>query len=170
MFLVLGMPRSRTAWMSVFLGCPHEAIEGCTSLAEYKDKIKNTGDSNTAIATLDFEPYFTDIPKVIIHKEISQSMIEYGMSVNNQSYQFNLDFLIWYQHRLNQIQGLHINFAQINNKLECIWNYVKHEPYQKALGERLISINIQVQQPYQYDFESAVQLMRNEQCLYPTTN
>jgi len=51
-FFITGLPRSRTAWFSAFMTasgypCLHEGLNGCKSIAEYKQKIKHKSDSNT---------------------------------------------------------------------------------------------------------------------------
>ena len=74
-FLVLGLPRSRTAWLANFLThdglfCYHEAINGCSSMKEYKEKVEGKGDSNTALALFDFEKHFPETKIIVIDTNI----------------------------------------------------------------------------------------------------
>ena len=48
--IIVGLPRSRTAWLSVFMSQSstmfhHEAINGCGSIEEYRNKTLRSGDS-----------------------------------------------------------------------------------------------------------------------------
>jgi hypothetical protein len=59
-FFILGMPRARTAWLSVALTfgesvCAHEGVAGCASFEEYAGKLRSApsrivGDSDAALA------------------------------------------------------------------------------------------------------------------------
>ena len=78
-FLILGLPRSRTAWLANFLTydglfCYHEAINGCKNIKEYKQKVKGKGDSNTALALFDFESHFPNAKIIIIDSEIDKAV------------------------------------------------------------------------------------------------
>lgn len=70
-FFVLGLPRSRTAWLSVFLSqsgihCYHDGMNGCRTMVEYRDKIKGCGDSTTAFAYMN--GVYINMPTVVIEK------------------------------------------------------------------------------------------------------
>lgn len=164
MFFILGLPRSRTAWLANFMStdgltCMHEGLNGCKSLNEYKSKFDdNTGDSNTGIAMFDFEKHFKSAKIVVIDNSID-SAVEYGFN------HFNTDIteqMIKLQHRLNNIEGLHVPFKEIDNNLENIWSYITDKPYNSTRTKILKGLNIQVKQPYVMDVGSFKHLMESE--------
>ena len=78
-FLILGLPRSRTAWLANFLTydglfCYHEAINGCLNMDEYAEKVKGKGDSNTALALFDFEHMFPDAKIIVVDSSIDAAV------------------------------------------------------------------------------------------------
>ncbi len=48
-FLIAGLPRSRTAWLSVFFDCAHEGMAGCATVAEMLDRVGNNSDSSLCL-------------------------------------------------------------------------------------------------------------------------
>jgi len=162
-FLVLGLPRSRTAWLSNFLTygdvtCTHEGLNGCTTLKEYKAKFRSgSGDSNTGLAFFEFEPLFTDFKKIIIDSDIRKS-VEYTKHMFGMD---NFEQMEILKKRLDSLDGLHIEYHDIDNKLETIWDYVSRYQFNDGRAEQLIRLNIQVCVPFMVDRVARYQLFNN---------
>lgn len=144
-FLVLGLPRSRTAWLSVFLShdgnyCHHEGINGCRSLSEYYAKVDGYGDSTTAGMLC----YGLDVPTLIIERDPSYA-IKYCEEVFRYSGDVPMRDL---RFRLNRVKGLRVHFDTINDRLEEIWAYLIGTPYNDERGKALSLMNIQVEDPH----------------------
>lgn len=106
-FFITGLPRSRTAWFSAFMTasgymCLHEGLNGCKSIAEYKEKIKHKSDSNTGFIFIDAP---IDRPILVIHREDRHD----GLFDNVD---------------LNKIKGLHVEFSDIHDRIEEIFTYL----------------------------------------------
>lgn len=154
-FFVLGLPRSRTAWLANFLTyddlfCYHEGVNGCKTINEYKEKIKGKGDSNTGIMLFDFENHFPDAKFIIIDSDIEPS-INFGRNVFNTDIEHEMSVC---KNRLDNINGLHINLADINNRLDEIWDYVSTKKFNADRADMLINLDIQVKDPLDIDFEA----------------
>lgn len=122
MFFITGLPRSRTAWFSAFMTasgypCLHEGINGCKSIKEYKDKIKDISDSNTAFGFVDIP--FSGRPILVIHR---------GKETSN---------------RLDEIKGLHVDFDDINERISEIFTYLTGNDIDMKLFNLFKDLNIQ---------------------------
>lgn len=155
-FFVTGLPRSRTAWLANFLTyddqfCYHEGLNGCSSIDEYKDKVKDKGDSNTGLMMFDFKDHFPDSKVIVIDSSVDKS-IEFSKSVFGVDL---TDIMVKGKTRLDSINGLHININDINDRLKEIWEYVSDKPFDKERADMLIKLNIQVNDPLSMDGEAA---------------
>lgn len=151
-FLVLGLPRSRTAWLANFLTydglfCYHEGLNGCNSIGDYVDKIGTNGDSNTGLMFFDFEPYFKDSKIIVIDSDIDKS-IKFAKKVFKEDIS---DAMAIAKASLDKIKGLHIKYEEINDRLDAIWSYVSDKPMNKKRAENLTKLNIQVNDPFDLD-------------------
>ena len=143
-FFVVGLPRSRTAWFSVFLShdgryCHHEGLNGCKSVQEYRDKIGGDGDSSTGLMLFDS----LNAPTVIIERDLAP-VRDYCKRVFGSGGD-ELDFL---KARLDGLEGLRVPFGQIDDRLGEIWEYLIGTPYDDKRGKKLASLNIQVADPH----------------------
>jgi hypothetical protein len=156
-FLILGLPRSRTAWLANFLTydglfCYHEGTNGCRSLEEYKNKLTpGRGDSNTGLGLFDVKRLFSDFNIVVIDSEpekaIQFSKDVFGVMVEEQ--------ILMLKENLDAIDGLHISLEEINDNLREIWEYVTDIPFHEERAELLKTFNIQSQHPENMDFDAA---------------
>ncbi len=126
-FFITGLPRSRTAWLSVFMSqgnsfCYHEAMRGCKTKQEYYDKLAlegydYVGDSNSALTYTDYQEKYPEAPLVIIHRptvEIYESLRLLGIRIE-------LRTLAEYSLELRGLKGLHVEFDDIDNSLNSIF-------------------------------------------------
>lgn len=147
-FMIMGLPRSRTAWLSYFMTtentfCYHELVGSCTSLEEIKNKLQLpkyeiVGFSDTCGHLIHEE--FT-CPKIIIHRDIE----EVNTSLQ-KLYCTKISFLSLLEtenKRLQKVQGLHIEFEEIDSSLKQIWEYCTDIPFDKNRASLLINMNIQ---------------------------
>lgn len=127
-FIILGLPRSRTYWLSKFLGCIHEGIY---YYPDYGDFIKSTeiGDSTTAYPLV--KKFIGECKKVIIHRDLNEVKQSLGRLFGERDW----DNLNQWTADLRREEGLHINFNDINDNLEMIWRYCKNEPLPKGREE-----------------------------------
>jgi len=155
-FFVIGLPRSRTAWLANFLTyedsfCFHEGINGCSTIEEYRDKLGNyKGDSNTGLMLFNFRKYFPKTKVVVIDSTIEES-VKFAMDVYDEDIEESMTKA---KKRLDSIDGLHINIKDINKNLRKIWEYVSEKPFNKDRADMLVKLNIQVNDPFDIDIES----------------
>lgn len=166
-FFILGLPRSRTAWLANFLTydglfCHHEGIDGCSSMDEYKEKIGDDGDSCTGLVMLDIDRYFPDAKKVIIDTSIDKA-VKFGLD----AYGVDMtDMMKQAKNKLDNTDGLHINLDDMNNRLRDIWEYITDKPFNEKRANLLTKLNIQVNNVFDIDVESMLNLKEsNELCL-----
>ena len=162
-FLILGLPRSRTAWLANFLTygdvtCTHEGLNGCRTLLEYKRQFKdNSGDSNTGLAIFDFESLFSDFKLIIIDSDIRRS-VEFARKI------YRADIygqMVKMKKRLDSLEGLHVALHDIDDRLEEIWDYVSRYQFNEQRAAQLISLDIQVRDPFFIDRDASQELLRN---------
>ena len=166
-FFILGLPRSRTAWLANFLTyddlfCYHEGIDGCSSMEEYKNKIGDDGDSCTGLVMLDIDRYFPDAKKVIIDTSIDKA-VQFG----KDAYGVDMtDIMTQAKNKLDNTDGLHIDLNQIDDRLCDIWEYVTDKPFNEKRAKLLKKLNVQVKNVFDIDVESMLNLKEsNELCL-----
>lgn len=163
-FLILGLPRSRTAWLANFLcydglTCTHEGLNGCNTIEEYRNKfVDNMGDANTGLAMFNFQRYFSDFKIIVIDRDIDSAV---KFSIEN----FGLDLTLSMkaiQKKLEVIPGLHIPYDEINDKLEGIWDYLSPNQFNEKRAEMLIKLDVQVRDVQDYDKKAMLEILKNE--------
>ncbi len=144
-FLIAALPRSRTAWLAHFLTtgksyCFHEAMIRCahpSHLFQFVLPDKITGFSDTSLCLFPDWMNNVDIPKVIIRRsveDVERSGRAAGLlPVDTHRMSRNLD----------RIDGLVINFEDINDRLEEIWDHCLGLPFDAQRASRMAGINIQ---------------------------
>lgn len=168
-FLILGLPRSRTAWLANFMThdgffCSHEGLNGCPSLFVYRDKFTNgMGDSNTGLALFDFEPLFTTFKKVIIDSDIDSAV---AFSKKHYSCD-STRTMIAMQSRLNSLDGLHVHFNDINQRLEDIWTYITDLPFNTERAKMLMGFDVQVRNIHDFDCSAMARLRESTDDYFP---
>jgi hypothetical protein len=158
-FLILGLPRSRTAWLANFLThdglfCYHEGSNGCRSLDEYKLKLAfdNTGDANTGLVMFDIKKLFPDFKIVVIDSEPERS-IEFSKDVLNLYIEHEILLM---KQRLDDTEGLHVSLEELNMHLRGIWDYVSDcKPFDGRRADMLINLDVQIRDPRSMDLDAA---------------
>lgn len=176
-FFVLGLPRSRTAWLSNFLTydghfCYHEGLDSCRSIAEYKAKLydpdyESVGDSCTGLMMIDIEKEFPDSLRLIVENDLDKSAREsYALYEEKypDCYRNVFHKLEIAEERLNKISGLRIHVSRINDNLELIWNYLLGGRFDQKRADLLAGKKIEVFDPYDYNLEGFNSLIKEEPC------
>ena len=160
-FFVIGLPRSRTAWLANFLTyrnrfCYHEAMNGCRSMDEYKTKLgSDKGDSSTGLMLIDdFQSNFPDAKTIIIESE-PQKSIKYAYKTYGV---FDPALIYNMKSKMDLMKGWRIHIDEIDDKLPEIWAYLIGDGYDSERAELLKKFNIQIQNPYSMDIDAAMEL------------
>lgn len=130
MFLILGLPGSRTAWLSNFLTtdesvCFHEGwYQSGFDLNRLKWLLKQSGGkyvgvADTALALFKPVDEFPGAKILIIDQDVEKS-IEWSNKVWGIDCTHNVQKL---KGILDEIQGKRVKFEEIDDKLEEIWEY-----------------------------------------------
>lgn len=151
-FFVIGLPRSRTAWLANFLTyekhCFHEGLEGCRNLDDYRQKIgTECGDSSTALMLMDINKEFPRAPVVIIDSDIEKA-IDYTYKTYGL---YDPNYLHFLNNRLQDIAGMHVPFDAIDENLPAIWKYLIGTEYDEKRGDLLKKLRIEVKNPFYAD-------------------
>lgn len=129
-FFILGLPRSRTYWLSVLLNCVHEGIYYYSDYQEFMES-KNQGDSTTAYPVI--KEFIKGQQKVIIHRDIE----DVKNSLDKLFGSHNWNFLSEVDAELRAEDGLHVDFNDIDDNLEEIWSYCKDEPFPEEMANKM---------------------------------
>ena len=162
---IIGLPRSRTAWLSVFMAQSgarwhHDGLNGCNSVDEYNQKVTGSNDSSTGLAMLDINKLYP-LSKVVIIKK-SQAEFERCVMWCNDNY--NIDssnYMAQLNERLLLVNGLVVNQSDINERLSEIWAHLTDKPWLERYRD-MVSFNVQVQS-IEIDNEAARNLIESIQ-------
>ena len=125
MIFVTGLPRSRTAWFAAYL-CGlgklvlHEGLDGLKSKQEFSDLMSTCdGDSDPSLVFTDFQSMFPGHKTLIIHrpiKDVKRSLDAIGIV-------FPLRYLKYLTMKMAHLDGLHVQFDDIDERLEDITKF-----------------------------------------------
>lgn len=123
MFFIAGLPRSRTAWFSVFFGlngveCLHDPQNGCKTLAEYIGKIKDKAESGTGFYFTRPDAYYPD-RKIVFIKQ-SGKKLEKTKAIMPMA-----DII---QRTLGEVAGLTVDFYEIDDRIDEVCEFVGVKP------------------------------------------
>lgn len=125
-FIVAGLPRSRTAWLSVFMDAVHEPLFYCDHVSDYWDIAGNRGAADPSFAlvwdrVMKERP---EVPVVWIQRDGAdhvKSAARFGIGAPLLEYmQGRMDEMM-----LGDYNMLHIQYSDINDRLEDIHNHCK---------------------------------------------
>lgn len=161
-FFVVGLPRSRTAWMANFLTyddhyCYHEAIDGCKNMDEYKEKLGNfIGDSSTALMLMDIEKNFPDAKIVKIVGNLEQS-IESSKKIYPN---VDEDWMLFLDDQLHDIKAgilgncLTVDIRRLDFLMPYIWTFLFGTAVDQERLETLLKLRITTKDPMAFDEEA----------------
>ncbi len=164
-FLILALPRTRTAWLANFMThngvtCTHEGLNGCKTLEEYGEQFKQSdGDANTGLVWFDYKRVIPKDTKILVIDSDIKKAVQYSKRVHGVDVTNDMKLL---KRRLDNMVGNHIHVDDINESLKEIWEYLTDATFDAKRAEWLKNINIQIQEPYDFDEVSFKELWRNE--------
>ena len=135
-YMIIGMPRSRTTWLANLFTtgdciCIHDPLDRY-GLAELDSIMpgRYVGISDTSLY-LAGPKLLNSYPcrKVIIHRDKSDIEKSLGMDV--------------LENGICNIEGLHVDFNDIDSRIEEIWNYCLDIPFDKERVDLLREFNVQ---------------------------
>ena len=158
-FFVVGLPRSRTAWLANFLTkdrlCYHEGFDNCHTIQEYKDKLgTDKGDSSTGLMLLNMHEEFPDSPIVVIENDFKK-VADYAYKTYGY---YDKKFIEYLNDCLNNVDGLRIKFDDIDERLPEIWDHLIGTPYDLERAELLKRMKIELKDPFAFNLDSMTNL------------
>ncbi len=142
--LIVGLPRSRTAWLSAFMSQSstyfhHEAIDGCKSIDEYRNKVNGCGDSTTGFPFLKGE---MENKKIVIIKK-NNEQIEDCIKWSDETFGIDSRELVGeMNNQLNDIDGLVVFQSEIDDRLRDIWEFLVDDTWDNRYSN-LSKLNVQ---------------------------
>ncbi len=161
-FLIIGLPRHRTAWLANFftcdgLFCYHEGMDGCKSVDDYRAKLGHNGDSTTGALLLpDVNQFFPERKIIIIEptKDSYQRCVDFC----HQNFGVSDQVKEAYE-KLMGIDGMKVKFDEIDSRLGEMWKHVTDKPFSADRANLLSSMQIQTKSVDNYDIESLALLL-----------
>lgn len=158
-FFVIGLPRSRTAWLANFLThekfCYHDGFNGCSSIQEYQKKLgTDKGDSSTGLMLIDIKELYPEAPVLIIESE-PKNAIDYTYKTYGY---YDPTYIYTLQEKMDQIEGMRIHVKDIDSNLPKIWDHLIGTPFNNKRAELLKTLNVQVNDPQDFDKPAAIKL------------
>jgi hypothetical protein len=77
---------------------------------------------------------------------------------------YNKGYVDYLCERLQELKGLHIEFDEIDDRLEDIWNYVLDVPFDHEWANNMKKMDIQLKDPFGFDQDALAALW---ECLKP---
>lgn len=141
---VTGLPRSRTYWFSEYFkglgqAAHHEFLNGCKSKKEFYDMKGINCDCGLYLT--DFQEMW-DAPTVIVHRPILE-VIESLSHILNITSRL-LEELGYANKCLDKMEGLHIDYQDINNRMPEIHAYMLGTAYDEEYGKQMLGNNLQL--------------------------
>lgn len=143
-FVITGLPRMRSAWFSAYLTtgdvfCYYEAIKDSLPLNGYK----HTGTADCGyLLRPEWVESIGEHKLVVIHRNLNdvlESAEELGLTAN-------IELLPYLNDKLYELDGLHVDFDDINDRLLEIHNYIGLPCFNKDRANMFINMKIQTKQ------------------------
>lgn len=140
-FYVLSLPRSRTYWMSQFLGCEHDAYK---TWPDYGRFISSNSPGDSTSCYMHIKEYINRwSPVIVIHRPIEEVVISL-CNIGIEPDSAMLERLTQLDYELDRIGGFHVDYDNINGKLGDIWQHCyANLPYDHERAVEMIDINLQ---------------------------
>jgi hypothetical protein len=152
MFFIVGLPRSRTAWLSVYFTaqgffCYHDGLNGCKDIQSYRKKMLGAcGDADSGLLLIDVEKEFPDSKIVVIErslKEVMQSL--------EDKFNIHAPHLYKFHHKLFEYQNaLHVKFEDIDKRIEEIFEFCVGQKPDKDIHDLISNMHIEINK-FEYD-------------------
>lgn len=149
MFFITGLPRSRSAWFAEFMTddnvyCYHELLNKIKVKEDFKKMMlvdhQHVGNSDCGLFMTDHQEIFPDAKTVIIHRNIN----DVYHSLKEKGLEMPIKLLKDIESLNCNIEGLHVDFDDINEQLEDIYFYCTNQYINKDRVKEYINKDIQV--------------------------
>ena len=148
---ITGYPRSRTRWFADYFDgidgvtAYHEPLNGMRSKREFYDLVE-TGCivSDSGLFITDFQERYPSIPTLVIERDIDDVYQSLCVYFDEQGFpEPSMEYLVHQREALSNIQGLRVNFNDINERLPEINAYF-NVPYNDNYAQMMITKNLQI--------------------------
>ena len=147
-YLILGLPRHRTAWLACWLctighTCYHEGITAAHSLADYNERTAGVGDATTALSQVDVHRLWPAAKVIVIDGSVDKVMAwseREGINVPRDAIE-TLD------KALREMDAVHVSFEELDDQLDAIYEYLfgaEMTAMQVMETRRLQQLNVQL--------------------------
>jgi len=141
--------------------CHHEGMNGCHTLDEYKSKIDGYGDSSSGLVFINLNALFPKSKIVVIHSDKGRA----AEFIKDEYGDFDHAIIDRMESRLTDIEGMHIQFDDINSALPDIWQYLIGTEYDEWRGDMLKGLNVQMQDYHACDNAAVANFMQDVEVL-----
>jgi len=125
---VVGLPRSRTAWMAAWLDIPHELLNGCHSEADFLIRCSE-GTSDNGLMWFPIRKYYPNAPVVVIKRDIAD-VLKSLTKVFGELPKNVIKLVQDSEKRMLEIEDvLYVDFDKIDDNLEVIWKHLKRSEF-----------------------------------------
>lgn len=148
-FVVFSLPRSRSAWLSTFLGAGHDVGAECTTPEGFAGKVASLGGScetGAAFAWPVIRDLMPDAKFVVVLRDpgpVANSLARFGLTGYLAEMMRRREHL----ERIAELPGvLTVQFDDLSqpDTCEAIWDHCMDDKFDPAWFERLNAVNVQV--------------------------
>lgn len=157
-FLIVSLPRSRTAWLANFLTygqsfCYHEGLLGCSNIEQFKKRLESTGteiSGNSDCGNVFFldriKELIPDIRIVVIKRDLEEVMSSLDAMGDQFGYR---ETVVAAAELIDKSQHYHsaltIDFNDIGeDACKIIWEYCTGSVFNRNRWEMLDGINMEI--------------------------
>jgi len=149
-FFIAALPRSRTAWLANLLCtadsfCYHEAISRFGFLPELDHKYVGSAETNLDVIPSGHRTLIIHRDLDECHKSLMNSFELPNMVIFEDYERTSYEVMGEQAERLKKVDGMHVDFKDIDSKVEDIWSYLLPDTYIDINRiEEMLRVNIQV--------------------------
>lgn len=133
-FLITGLPRSRTAWLSVFFNCVHEGMNGHPTVRSMLDSLEGGGNSDSSLC-LFADQVLEEVARsecrlVVIHRseaEVRASLRQvWGNRMGLTADEIIDKMLSGYETLRDSPLAYHVNFNDLSDleTMQSLWQFL----------------------------------------------
>lgn len=143
-FLVLSLPRSRSAWLATFLEAWHEPLLGCRSIVEMCQKVGRDGacDTGAVYFLKEIRAIWPEVPVVVVHRSAADVMdsLERADMPYNFAQVTTQGGMLW-----DVEDALHVHFDDLDTLMPSVWSHCYPElVFPHLRYQQMRDLNVQV--------------------------
>lgn len=160
-FFITGLPRSRTAWLSVLLSdqdsfCYHELLSNCQGISEFHKKLSNpffnkvgNSDSGLSLYWDKIKNYYKNCPLILIYRNEQESLdsLKNSLKLSQEQAEFVIEYT---SEKLKTLDPtLTVYYEDLDNYEICndIFKHIINKNLKYEKWEALNKLNITVELP-----------------------